>query len=83
MCFTLDRFPRAGQHQGVYYALGYGGHGVAMATYLGAQMANMICDGSGNNPFRDLPFNAIPLYNGNPWFVPFGALWYKMVDLIK
>ncbi len=83
VCFTLDRFPRAGQHDGIYYALGYGGHGVALATYLGAQMAQVICDGSGNNPFRDLPFNAIPLYNGNPWFVPFGALWYKILDLIR
>ena len=82
VCFTLDRFPRAGRHDGIYYALGYGGHGVATATYLGAQMANVICDGSGNNPFRDLPFDAIPLYNGNPWFVPFGALWYKVLDLI-
>jgi glycine/D-amino acid oxidase-like deaminating enzyme len=25
VCFTLDRFPRAGQHNGIYYALGYGG----------------------------------------------------------
>jgi glycine/D-amino acid oxidase-like deaminating enzyme len=83
VCFTLDRFPRAGQHNGVYYALGYGGHGVALATYLGAQMANVICDGSGHNPFHDLPFNAIPLYNGTPWFVPFGALWYKFLDLIR
>ncbi len=83
VCFTLDRFPRAGQHNGFYYALGYGGHGVALATYLGAQMANVICDGSGNNPFRDLPFNAIPLYNGTPWFVPFGALYYKVLDLIQ
>ncbi len=60
----------------------YGAHGVAMATYLGAQMADVICDRSGKNPFRDVQFNAIPLYNGNPWFVPLGALWYKILDLI-
>ncbi len=83
VCFTLDRFPRAGQHQGISYALGYGGHGVAMATYLGAQMANIICGVPGKNPFHDFPFKAIPLYNGNPWFVPFGALWYKILDLIQ
>ncbi len=27
--------------------------------------------------------SAIPLYNGNPWLVPFGALWYKVLDLIR
>jgi hypothetical protein len=26
---------------------------------------------------------AIPPDNGNPWFVPFGALWYKVLDLIR
>ena len=84
VCFTLDRFPRAGQHEGVYYALGYGGHGVAMSTYLGAQMADIICGApSSKNPFHDVPFKAIPFYNGTPWFVPFGALWYKFLDLIR
>ncbi len=84
VCFTLDRFPRAGQHDGIYYALGYGGHGVAMSTYLGAQMAKIMCGApSKQNPFHDLPFKAIPLYNGTPWFVPFGALWYKFLDLIR
>ncbi len=84
VCFTLDRFPRAGQHDGIYYALGYGGHGVAMSTYLGAQMADIICGApSRKNPFHDLPFKAIPFYNGTPWFVPFAALWYKFQDVIR
>ena len=33
---TLDRMVKAGQHDGVYYSMGYAGHGVQMATLHGA-----------------------------------------------
>jgi len=83
VCFTLDRLPRAGRMDGLHHALAYAGHGVALATYLGAQMAEIISGGSGNNPFADLPFNSIPLYDGRPWFMPLGALWYRLLDAIS
>ena len=34
--------PHAGEMDGMYYALGYAGHGVAMATYQGQLMAEQI-----------------------------------------
>jgi len=83
VCFTFDRLPRAGRMDGLHHALAYAGHGVALATYLGAQMAEIISGGSGNNPFADLPFNPIPLYDGRPWFMPLGAWWYKFLDVIS
>jgi glycine/D-amino acid oxidase-like deaminating enzyme len=82
ICLTRDFFPRAGRHEGIYYALGYGGHGVAMATYLGGQMADILCGAPGNNPFQDLPFEPLPFYYGKS-FMPLGALWYKVLDLIQ
>ncbi len=82
ICMTRDFFPRAGQHDGLYYALGYGGHGVAMATYLGGQIANIMCGAQGKNPFKDLPFDPLPFYYGKP-FMPFGALYYKLLDVIS
>ncbi len=30
--------------EGIYYALGFAGHGVALGTHLGMQMANTILD---------------------------------------
>ena len=83
VCFTLDSFPHAGRIDGLHFALGYGGHGVAMATYLGAQIAAMISGAPGANPFADFPFKSIPLYDGHPWFLPFGELWYKFMDVIN
>src|SRR5512139_1482241 len=82
ICLTRDSFPRAGQHDGLYYALGYGGHGVALATYLGGQLANIMCGAPGRNPFQDLPFEPLPFYYGKP-FLPFGALYYKLLDVIS
>jgi glycine/D-amino acid oxidase-like deaminating enzyme len=82
ICLTRDFLPRAGQHDGLYYALGYGGHGVAMATYLGGQLANIMCGAQGKNPFKDLPFEPLPFRYGKP-FLPFGALYYKLLDVIS
>jgi len=84
VCFTRDMMPHAGRFEdGVYYAAGYGGHGVAMASYLGAQMADVILGKDDRNPFRDLRFRAIPLYDGRPWFLPLAALWFKVLDWIQ
>ena len=84
VCFTMDMLPHAGRfEEGVTYAAGYGGHGVAMATYLGAKMADVILGKDDRNPFRDLRFRAIPLYDGRPWFLPLAALWFKFLDWIR
>jgi glycine/D-amino acid oxidase-like deaminating enzyme len=80
--FTFDIMPHAGQLDGLYFALGYAGHGVAMATYLGSKMAEVICGDRHANPFEGLPFPTAPLglYNGRPWFLPLAAVWYKLLD---
>lgn len=84
VCFTLDLLPRAGRLDGIHYALGYGGHGVAMASYLGDLMAGTILGGAGKpNPFRGLPFPAIPLYGGRPWFLPLAGAYYKLRDWLS
>ncbi len=82
ICVTRDFFPRMGQHDGIYYALGYAGHGVAMATYLGGQIANIMCGAPSKNPFKDLPFDPLPFYYGKS-FRPFGALYYKLLDVFS
>jgi glycine/D-amino acid oxidase-like deaminating enzyme len=83
--FTFDMLPHAGQIDGMYYAMGYAGHGVAMATYLGAKMAAAIAGGQDENPFAGLPFPRAPLdlYNGTPWFLPFAGAWYKLLDWLR
>ena len=82
--FCFDIMPHAGQMDGVYFAVGYAGHGVAMATWQGQRMAEWIAEGKTDNPFAEIPFPGAPLglYNGNPWFLPFAGAYYKVLDWI-
>jgi len=83
--FAFDMMPHAGELDGMYYALGYAGHGVAMATYLGTKIAEQIAGVPNANPFAGLPFPGAPLglYNGRPWFLPLAGAWYKFLDWVR
>ena len=83
--FAFDIMPHAGQLDGMYYALGYAGHGVAMATYQGQKIAELIAGDKPENPFVGIPFPGAPLglYSGNPWFLPFAGAWYKFLDWVS
>jgi glycine/D-amino acid oxidase-like deaminating enzyme len=83
--FCFDIMPHAGQMDGIYFALGYAGHGVAMATYQGQKMAEWITEGKTDNPFVEIPFPGAPLglYNGKPWFLPFAGAYYKVLDWVS
>ncbi len=83
--FAFDIMPHAGQIDGVYYAVGYAGHGVAMATYQGQKIAELISGDKPENPFVGIPFPGAPLglYNGKPWFLPFAGMWYKFLDWVS
>ena len=80
VAFTMDQLPHAGVWDGVHYALGYCGHGVAMATYLGARLGAMLAGRGDLLPFSDLGFPAVPLYDGRPWFLPLVGAYYRVVD---
>src|SRR5271165_3960601 len=88
--FAFDIMPHAGQLDGMYYAVGYAGHGVAMATYQGQKVAElMAADRTGtdkpDNPFVGIPFPGAPLglYDGKPWFLPLAGAWYKFLDWVS
>ncbi len=88
--FAFDIMPHAGQIDGMYYAVGYAGHGVAMATYQGQKMAELIAAERSagekpENPFVGIPFPGAPLglYNGKPWFLPLAGVWYKFLDWVS
>jgi glycine/D-amino acid oxidase-like deaminating enzyme len=78
VCFTLDRMPHAGRLDGLHYALGYCGHGVAYSTWLGARMGDRLAGGP-EAPV-DGRFRAIPLYGGRPWFLPIVGGYYRIRD---
>ncbi|MGY4494967.1 NAD(P)/FAD-dependent oxidoreductase [Pseudomonas sp. TE3610] len=77
---TADRLPRAGQHDGVYHAMGYSGHGVQMSVHMGGVMADVMGGNAAANPWRELEWPAIPGHFGKPWFLPLVGAWYRLQD---
>jgi glycine/D-amino acid oxidase-like deaminating enzyme len=84
--FAFDMMPHVGRLGGLYYSLGYAGHGVAIATHLGKAAAEAILGGSIDmNPFASFSFPGAPLglYNGFPWFLPFAGMWHRVLDWLE
>ncbi|MER7403824.1 FAD-binding oxidoreductase [Streptomyces sp. NPDC000070] len=79
---SMDRMVHAGEQDGLFYSVGYSGHGVQMATYMGKQMAEYMDGTAAANPWRDLSFPRIPGHFGPPWFLPFAGAYYKFKDLV-
>jgi len=84
--FTFDMMTHVGEVDGVYYSLGYAGHGVAMASHLGKTVAEAMLTGNiKDHPFAKFDFPGAPLglYNGFPWFLPFAGAWQKILDWVE
>ena len=80
VAFTFDEIPHMGQMDGMHYALGCNGSGVAMMTYLGTETAKKIAGKSNHRIAFDTDFPGMPLYNGSPWFVPFLGRYLRTRD---
>jgi glycine/D-amino acid oxidase-like deaminating enzyme len=84
--FAFDMMTHVGETDGIYYSLGYAGHGVAMASHLGKTVAESIMDGNiKDHPFASFSFPGAPmgLYNGYPWFLPMAVVWQKFLDWVE
>jgi glycine/D-amino acid oxidase-like deaminating enzyme len=78
----LDMMPHTGGAGGLRYALGYAGHGVAMATHLGARAAARLAGDSAPDVWDGLPFPGLPaaLAPAVPLALPLAGLWYRWLD---
>jgi glycine/D-amino acid oxidase-like deaminating enzyme len=84
--FTFDMMTHVGEMAGIYYGLGYAGHGVAMATHTGKTVAEAMIKGDfRGHPFANLSFPGAPLglYDGFPWFLPLAGVWHKVLDWVE
>jgi glycine/D-amino acid oxidase-like deaminating enzyme len=84
--FAFDMMTHVGEENGIFYSLGYAGHGVAMGTYLGKTVAEAMLAGNiKEHPFAQFNFPGAPLglYDGRPWFLPFAGMWHKFLDWVE
>ena len=81
VAMTRSDLPGIGQRDGIWYALGCNGSGVAMMPHLGRKLALKILGRpEGRTAFDDIPFAAIPFYTGTAWFRPAMTAWYRVKD---
>ena len=79
--FTFDRMPHVGRTKdGIAYAMGCCGTGVALMTQLGTQAGAWLAGGEAPTLAR-LPFPLVPVpYEGRPWFLPLAGEWFRFRD---
>lgn len=82
--FTFDWMPHTGQSGGLHYALGYAGHGVALATLLGTRLGQALssADGALQEALPELALPGAPLGLGflvRP-LLPLAGWWFKLLD---
>ncbi|MEO8302918.1 MAG: FAD-binding oxidoreductase [Betaproteobacteria bacterium] len=84
VAMTRSDLPGIGRQDGIWYALGCNGSGVALMPYLGHKVALKILGRQeGNTAFDDIAFNAVPFYNGTAWFRPLMTWWFRARDALR
>lgn len=82
VAFAFDYLPHMGvTPKGLHYAMACNGAGVAMLSYLGAEVGKKLLGKTNKVPVfdgRDFPTRAF--YTGNPWMLPMVGSWYRFRD---
>ncbi len=84
VAYTFDKLANAGRHNGMYYAMGYCGSGVSVASYLGMRVGQQVLGlRDGRTAFDDIPMTTRPLYFGKPWFLPATVACFRVLDRLS
>jgi glycine/D-amino acid oxidase-like deaminating enzyme len=78
--FTFDRMPHVGRQDGLTYAMGCCGTGVALMTAMGTAVGAWLA-GDPAPVLSRLKFPIVPApYEGRPWFLPLAGEWFRLQD---
>lgn len=80
VAFTFDFLPHIGRIDGMHYAVGCNGSGVAMMSYLGYRAALTMAGGNAPSAFEALDHPARWFYREAPWFMPLVGRYYQFRD---
>lgn len=84
VAMNRDMLPRIFEKDGVVYATGFCGSGVVWAPWIGTRAAHRLLGRAedARSAFDFRPPASIPLYRGNPWFMPAIIQGYRLRDRI-
>jgi glycine/D-amino acid oxidase-like deaminating enzyme len=85
---TFDLMPHTGRipsgpHEGLFFAYGYAGHGLAVASYLGHQIGNMLA-GCGQEPaFAQVKQQRYFFTKYDALYLPVVSNWFRFLDRVS
>ena len=79
--FSFDYLPHLGEQDGLFYAMGYCGSGISLASYFGNRLGlQVLGKAEGKIAFNDIKFQTRPFYFGVPWFLSSAVRYYQLRD---
>ena len=84
VAMNRDMIPRVFSREGMRYVAGYCGSGVVWARWAGQKAAwQVLADQRGRSALDFRPPQAVPLFNGTPWFLPAVYAWMTLQDRLS
>jgi glycine/D-amino acid oxidase-like deaminating enzyme len=79
--YTFGYLPHLGEQDGLFYAMGYCGSGICLASYFGNRLGlQVLGKAEGKIAFNDVKFQTRPFYSGTPWFLSSAVRYYQLRD---
>lgn len=79
----FDLIPHIGRVDGVWYAMGYAGHGVGLACQLGYELAGMLMGEDPPSVYNRIRHDGRFYYTGrNAWFLTPASYLYRVLDKV-
>lgn len=80
VAMTLDRLPHVGQIDGAWYATGCNGSGVALNTWLGHRLGQVVCGDAPPPACAELRHRPIPIRSLRSAYLPIVGRWFSLQD---
>jgi len=77
---SFDLMPHAGHLEGVWFANGYCGHGLAIGSYLGYEIGQVMAGKRESSPVMGINHPRYFFSSLDKLFLPPVSLWYKLMD---
>jgi len=80
---TFDLMPHVGCHNGIHYAYGYAGHGVAVASLVGKEMGEVLAGRRTRHIFAQLRQQRYFFTPYDKLYLPLVSAWFRFLDLVS
>jgi glycine/D-amino acid oxidase-like deaminating enzyme len=80
---TFDLMPHIGRVGGLWYAYGYAGHGVAIASKMGYEVGELIAGARPSSLLGEIPHRRYPWTPYDGAYLPLVSAWFRFLDTVS